>query len=412
MECVVECLLCRLLVRARRLTSAKKGNVAITFALAFVPLVTLGGGALDFAKAINSKAQLQAALDAAVLAGVQQSSNQASVASSYFTGAVAAAALSSTSPPSFTLNSDGSLSGTAQAQISTNFLGIIHIPNLPVTATATARLNQKSNPVCILVLDSSDAQALLVNSGANIQAPSCEIDVRSTASPAAMFNSGTTLNVAKICVAGNNVTKNGGSNPPVSTGCAAISDPFAGKLPAVSVGSCTYSNKVYDGSTVTLNPGTYCGSTNFNGSPAITFNSGLYVISGGTMTINSGATLSGTGVTFYFADANSKIQFNGGASGTLLAPTSGTYANILIFEPDGLGQSQVVFDCTNGENLQGLIYLPSRQVTFNSVSNVSSEQITMVVDTLILDSTNFSFTSSAKAMQGAATASGGPYLTN
>jgi Flp pilus assembly protein TadG len=412
MECVVECLLCRFLVRARRLTSTQKGNVAITFALAFVPLVTLGGGALDFAKAINSKAQLQAALDAAVLVGVQQSSNQTSVASNYITGAIAAAALSNASPPSFTLNSDGSLSGTAQAQISTNFLSVIHIPNLPVTATATAKLNQKSNPVCILVLDGSASQALLVNSGANIQAPTCEIDVRSTASPAAMFNSGTTLNVAKICVAGNNVTKNGGSNPPVSTGCAAISDPFAGKMPAVSVGSCTYSNEVYNGSTVTLNPGTYCGSTNFNGSPAITFNSGLYVISGGTMTINSGATLSGTGVTFYLADANSKIQFNGGVSGTLLAPTSGTYANILIFEPNGLGQSQVVFDGTNGENLQGLIYLPSRQVTFNSVSNVSSEQITMVVDTLILDSTNFSFTSSAKVMQGAATASGGPYLTN
>jgi Flp pilus assembly protein TadG len=407
----VKCLLWRFLINVRQLTCTQEGNVATIFALALVPLLVLTGGSLDFAKAINSRAQLQAAIDTAALTGVQQSSNQASAASTYFSGAVAGAAVSNVTS-NFLLNSDGSLSGTAQAQVPTNFLGIIHIANFQVAVTTKAKLNQTSNTVCILVLDGGASQALLVNSGANIQAPTCEIDVRSTASPAAMFNSGTTLNVAKVCVKGNNVTMNGGSIPVVSTGCAAISDPFAGNLPTVSAGSCTYSNQVYNGSTVTLSPGTYCGSTNFNGSPAITFNPGLYVISGGTMTINSGATINGTGVTFYFADSNSKIQFNGGVSGSLLAPTSGTYANILMFEPTGLALSQFVFDGTNGENLQGLIYLPSRQVTFNSVSNVSSEHITMVVDTLILDSTNFSFQSSAEKMQSTATTSGGPYLTN
>ena len=208
---------------------------------------------------------------------------------------------------------------------------------------------------------------------------------------------------------------NGGTLSVVEKGCAAISDPFAGKLPVVSAGNCTFNNKTYDGSSVTLNPGTYCGWTNFNGSPTITFNPGLYVISGGGMNINSGAKLTGNGVTFYFADSNSKIQLNGTTTATLTAPTSGIYSDILMFEPSGLAKSPLTFNETPGSTLRGLMYLPSRQVTFNNTSTLSAEMIGMVFATLTVNTTNWNFQAGSPNMSRTITTSSGtpvPYLTN
>ena len=80
------------------------------------------------------------------------------------------------------------------------------------------------------------------------------------------------------------------------------------------------------------------------------------------------------------------------------APTSGTYANILIYEPAGLSTSSFSINGSAGHAFTGLIYLPSRNVTFNSVSTVTSESITMVFNQLILDTINWTFTSGAKTI--------------
>jgi hypothetical protein len=155
---------------------------------------------------------------------------------------------------------------------------------------------------------------------------------------------------------GSTIIKNGGANPPAQTGCATISDPFAGKLPTVGVGACDYNGQPYNPGSVTLNPGVYCGSTNFNGSGTLTLNPGLYVIENGAMIFNSGWTVTGTGVTFYLVDQNATITFNGGVNANLSAPTSGTYANILMFEPAGLSNTQLPINGSSGDSFTGLIY--------------------------------------------------------
>lgn len=224
-----------------------------------------------------------------------------------------------------------------------------------------------------------------------------------------MFNA--TLNAKRICIKGSNITKNGGVNPPVETGCAAISDPFVGKLPAVTVGSCTTNNKVFDPGAVTLNPGVYCGATNFNGSGTLTLNPGLYIIKGGAMTFNSGWTVTGSGVTFYLVDQNATLTFNGNVNATLAAPSTGTYANILMFEPNGLSTSQLPINGTSSSSYTGLIYLPSRNVTINSVSTMSSNSVTMVFNTLILNQTNWSIAPGALSMSVASGPAGTAYLS-
>lgn len=203
-----------------------------------------------------------------------------------------------------------------------------------------------------------------------------------------MFNSGSTLTVMKTCVSGT-VTNNGATIGGLQTHCTTHSNPYAGKLTAPTVGSCTVNGANYSG-TVNLNPGTYCGSFNFNGSGTVNLAAGVYIFNGTTWNINSGWTITGTGVTLYFVNSSSYVQFNSGVNVSLKAPTSGTYANVLMFEPDGLAKSGFAVDGTSasGYALQGLVYLPSRNLTFNTIYNGTTDAFTLVVNQLIFDSNN------------------------
>lgn len=380
------------------------GNVAMIFAITLVPLIGFVGAAVDYAHAASVESALQKALDTALLAGVTQpASLQVAEASRFFTGNYNSE-LRGVANASFTQGSDGSLSGTATSNVSASFLGVFGIKTITAKAEGTATAGPSAtSDVCILLVNPLRSQALLVNSGAVLNAPKCEIHGLSTQNPVAIFNA--TLNVKRICLKGSTVIRNGGVTPPVETSCEAVTDPFAGKLPSVSIGACDYSNKVYNPGTVTLNPGVYCGSTNFNGSGTVTLNPGLYVVKNGAMIFNSGWTVTGTGVTFYLADENATLTFNGGVKANLSAPTSGTYANILMFEPTGLGNTNLPINGTSNSSYTGLMYLPSRDVTINSVSNMATNSVTMVFSTLILNATNWSIEAGAmapKAVSGAA----------
>ena len=413
---------------------ARDGNLAVIFAFSAIPVIGAIGAAVDFSKASDVRSQMQNALDAAVLAGVTQASaNQIATAGNVFDGDFSGK-YATTATRSFTQNADGSLSGTASTSVSMAFLSVLQVPPLAMTVKSTANPGkQATSPVCILLLSQLDSQALLVNSGAVLNAQSCEVHVASTQNPAAMFNA--TLNVKRICVKGANVTKNGGVTPPVVTSCATISDPFAGTLPTVSTNSCSnipnannnlnynsgssaavlpagvYGGINFSNNSVTLNPGAFCGSINFNGvtSGTVTLNPGLYEIHG-TWNVNSGWTVNGTDVTFYFVDQNAMVHFNGATAATLSAPTTGTYANILMYEPTGLSTGYATIDSST-LNLKGLIYLPSRKLTANSTSNLSSTGLNMVLSTLTLNSTNWSIAPGAASMGVASGAATSVYLS-
>jgi hypothetical protein len=116
-------------------------------------------------------------------------------------------------------------------------------------------------------------------------------------------------------------------------------------------------------------------------------------------------------VTFYFADS-SYIQYNSGMNLTLNAPTTGTYAGILFYEKDGLSDSNFVFDDSVSETLTGLIYLPSRNITFNSTSNETTPGITLIANTAIFNTLNWSLSPQTLwPISNSSTTSGGATTT-
>jgi Flp pilus assembly protein TadG len=376
----------RRFVASRSFWSDQRGNIGVIFALALLPVLMLVGAAVDYSRASAIRTQLQAAMDAAVLAGAARSTDQTATARSVFSAHLQSGPYDIKST-SFTLGSDASVTGNASAEVSTSLLAAASIETLTVSVTATAKPVRKSE-VCILLVDPTAAQPLLVNSGASLKAPNCEVHVRSKGSPAAIFNSGSSFVTKRTCLAGTSPLYNGTSVSNVETRCSAVTDPFAGNLPVPSSSACTASNGNYSGGTVSLSPGVYCGWFNFNNAPTVTFAPGLYVIKGGGWNVNAGR-WSGTGVTFYFADT-SVIQFNSGISADLTAPTGGDYAGILMYEAGGLAKSNFVFNDSVSNRLEGLIYLPSRNVIFNAKSQLHTDKATLVFNTLILDQTSWS----------------------
>ncbi|MFP1131189.1 TadE/TadG family type IV pilus assembly protein [Asticcacaulis sp. W401b] len=371
----------------RRDVSHRGGNTTFAFALSLMAMAGSVGGAIDLNNYYSVKAKLQDAMDASVLGGLRQETSQRSTVATRIFASNLPEGLSAT--PGYTTDKT-TLTGTVAYNNRTGLLGLFGISSLTINVTATAvgtAASQSSGP-CIQVLDPSGSQALLVNSGAKITAPNCEIQVRSKGSPAAIFNSGSSLNFKKVCIEGSNVIRNSTAVDRLSLSCPTVADQWAALIPTVASTTCTVSNGNCNTSSVSLSPGVYCGWFNFNNSSAtVSFAPGLYVIRSGGWNVNGG-TWTGKGVTFYFEDTT-KIQFNSGISADLTAPDTGTYKNLLFFERPGLSNTDFIFNSAVANHMDGVIWLPSRNVTFNAQSKMSSDKLSMVMNRLILNNTTW-----------------------
>jgi Flp pilus assembly protein TadG len=380
--------------RLSAFAGATGGNVGVIFGIAALPLFAATGAAVDYSRNASLQARMQSSLDASLLAGLRATGVEIVKAKEVFSGNFGTQ--DGVVPSATYALSGNTLTGTAEATNKNIFGGLLNAPTTLIRVHGTAvRSSSTATPAsgpCLYVLDQTAHQALLINSGAKINAPDCEVHVRSTQNPAAILNAGTTLTLKRFCIAGTNIIKNTSATLPIELGCQAAADPFAGKLPVPTVGSCSNPQQVFDppqsGTHIMAAGSTWC-SPIFNGSPKIVFQPGLHIIKG-SMIINSGSTVIAEGVTFYFPDVWSGIQFNGGITAVMKAPTTGTYANILMFEPSGgTNRSNFVFNSSVSEEISGLIYLPNRNVTYNATSNINGAKLTMVFNTLILNNLNW-----------------------
>jgi hypothetical protein len=152
----------------------------------------------------------------------------------------------------------------------------------------------------------------------------------------------------------------------------AQSDPLASlTAPSQPAASSTASNTTPN-SGATLQPGYYANGINLNSNVSVTLASGLYYMNG-SINVDSGATLTGTGVELYFV--NGSLQANSGSTVQLAAPTTtsssaGTTAGMLDWEAS-TNSSGMAIDSGSSSYFQGVIYLPDAQLTLNSGSSVT-----------------------------------------
>jgi Flp pilus assembly protein TadG len=147
-----------------RFRHQNRGNVAITFAIALIPLLAFIGAAIDYSRANKTKVQLQAALDSTAL---MISKNAASLSSDQLTSTAKKYFLATFTDPQSSntkLNATYSTSGGSNVvvdgstDVPTEFMRILGIDKITITGSATARWGSTRLRVA-LVLDNTGSMA-------------------------------------------------------------------------------------------------------------------------------------------------------------------------------------------------------------------------------------------------------------
>ncbi len=275
----------------------------------------------------------------------------------------------------------------------TYFMKIFNINTVTISARAVAYLGD--GPGCIYALNPSKTDAILMNGSFNVQAQ-CGVYDDSNASQALLANGSGTFDAKSIGVVGNYLNNGSGTiSPTPATGMVPLADPLSYLTPPSVNGSCSGGYQTANGSgtytlnpgnviingnpTVTLNPGEYCSLT-INGSPNVTFNPGTYVLDQG-VTFNGTTTVNADGVTFYVASGSMTINGNSGSNFT--APTTGSYAGILVYQ-SASDTSQLTINGSNSLNVTGAIYAPKANITDNGSSATSAYSI-LVADSITIN---------------------------
>jgi hypothetical protein len=110
----------------------------------------------------------------------------------------------------------------------------------------------------------------------------------------------------------------------------------------------------------------FCGGLTLKGN--VTFEPGLYIISGGDFGANAGAEVHGEGVTFYITSPN-KMAINGHAELHLSAPTEGELAGLVFF---GSRAASNITHKVNGASdtvVKGAVYFPTTSLEFSGNSS-------------------------------------------
>ena len=148
----------------RAFGAARRGNVAITFALAVLPVIGFMGAAVDFSRGNSVKAAMQAALDSTALmlsknAATMSNSELQSKANSYFIALFTRPEAKNVKIVASYSSSDGSkLLLDGSATLDTQFMSVVGYDQMAITATSTTAWGTSKLRVA-LVLDNSGSMA-------------------------------------------------------------------------------------------------------------------------------------------------------------------------------------------------------------------------------------------------------------
>lgn len=374
------------------------GQAIVLFAVVLPVLVAFAAMAIDLGILHYQKEQLESAAQAAAMAGAMQISACGGVADCSAMTTAALNALNENGYTNITLNKQcGSKSGNGvvltlnngpcelgstandpnygnpnyvEAVVSkdepTYFARLIGIDHIEVAARAESALGD--SPYCLYFstgdTSSYASNAVLINGNARITA-SCGLIDDSGSSTALSMNGGT-LTTTKLDIHGG-MSDNGGTiSPSPSTYAPAIPDPLSYLQPPAA-GACTsVSNQA-----TTLYPGTYCNGITINGNENVTFSPGVYYMKG-NLIVNGQDTVSGNGVTFYFASGS--LIMNGGSQLNFVAPTTGSYAGILYYQNPS-DTNTIILNGDTTSVYQGVVYAPGANLTINGGGNVAAYTI-------------------------------------
>jgi hypothetical protein len=258
------------------------------------------------------------------------------------------------------------------------FFTALFVPGPLSERTRAVAIYQTAADACVLALSKSAPQSVQVQGSAALTLSGCDVMSNSVASDAVNVWGSAKLS-ADCVVSVGGITNKGGLTvtgcPGPITQAPRAADPFAG-LPVPSPGA----KQTVPNGPATLSPGWYSKGMNLSGT--YTLQPGVYYVSGNDLKIGANASVSGAGVTIFLA-AGSQVNMNGNATANLSAPTSGPYSGILFFGDPASTGGDNQFNGTASSSLQGDLYFPTQQVTYQGNFSSSNGCMQIVADTVV-----------------------------
>jgi len=400
--------------RLKRFARDRDGGTMVFVGALLPVLFGVSAIGIDYAQAVAVRAELQAGADAAAMAGVSRlpDAGQAETWALSYAGTNLPAAkhgdaiigdeveTGTWDPDALAFSSGGALPNAVRVTarrstargnpIQTIFAGAIGIAPLDVSVSSVARMDVAAE-ACILALSTTAPRGVNFSGGANLTLRGCNVMSNSSASNAVEQKGSSKVSVPCLIAVGG-VSSAGGVTltrcTRAITNSAKASDPFK-DLPLPT----GLTNRNDNGQN--LLPGLYKNGLNLKDTKTLA--AGTYVVQGGTLRINANAMVSGTGVTFILTNG-ADVHYNGSASVSLSAPTSGTYKGLLFYAAQG-NAAGAIFNGGSGTSMTGALYFPSGAVNYSGNVAGSNGCIQIVADTIEwTGSSNFSGDCSAFGM--------------
>lgn len=168
----------KLFGRATELWKSSAGNLALVFALLALPIISLAGSTIEIGRVVGTRAEVQAALDAATLAGAreyvrdlnleddQREQNAIRVAGTYFDQYIRAKpslALLTDVTRGFTVESDNVIRATSSARMPTLIAVMVGINDVQIVSRSAARAGTPLPIEIALVLDNTGSMARYID---------------------------------------------------------------------------------------------------------------------------------------------------------------------------------------------------------------------------------------------------------
>lgn len=378
----------------KRLCRDRRGNALIIVGAALPLLVGSAGLAVDTVQWAMWKRQLQRAADSAAFAGVYAKvENNAGMTAEQAvdgdltkhntTGITLVSGYPQIGYPTSSAYTNG-VQVTIAVTKSLGFSSMFLSQAPTITATGTAALFDDGN-YCVVAL-APTGSALAIGGSADVYM-GCGAISNSTDPTNSVVVNGNAYNFVASPVAAV------GGMPSAINGATdlqpyniAMQDPYASLPTAVPSGmNCTNFNSHIvntpgggNSGGVTLSPGCF---SNFNaGNNTYTLQPGTYYLNNTDLSLNGQTRLEGTGVTIILTGSSpGSVSMNGNSSISLTAPTTGTYANMLLIQsPNATTGNDNTINGNNNSMLDGAVYFPSGDLTFTG-SSAAATQCAMVV---------------------------------
>ena len=401
----------------------RRGNVLVIAAAALPMLIGAAGLASDTIQWTVWKRQLQRAADSAAIAGVYDRSaaggattnSSATVSHDLALNLKTWMALASGYPTiSFPANSGtmtNQVSVTLAVRQKLSFSSLFMTTPPLITATGTAASVPGAGEYCVVSLENNASKTgITIGGSANIDMD-CGMISNSPSSNSALANGNSSQVKATVIAAVGGVQASNrwqvGSYEPYSV---AVADPYANVSPPTPTGCTGFpgtNNLDFSSNPAHAAGQTVCYNSDMRIQGNVVLGAATYVLNSASLKMtSSGASLTCNGCTIILTSSTAAtnpstigtVSISGGAL-NLVAPQTGTYAGMAIFQDrralDSAGNN--IINGNSGSIVQGTLYFPSQQFTYNGDGTATAICTQFVSRRIIFTGNNTTSNKFAKA---------------